>query len=81
MEVAAGGGGEGTWPHGLSQAAHMVHSIWYLEEEVAMPEAVELTALAFCDVLLGRMARRAKRASDILRILAIFSRKLCGDTD
>lgn len=80
MEVAAGGGGEGTWPHGLSQAAHMVHSIWYLEE-VAVPEVVELTALAFCDVLLGRMARRARRASDILRILAIFSRKLCGDTD
>lgn len=40
MELVAGGGGERTWPHGFSQAEHIVHSTWYFDDvEVVFREA------------------------------------------
>lgn len=61
-----GGGGERYWPQGLSQAEHIVHSIWYFA-----PAEIRRSATGRDENPGGKLRRTAAREMKILREMAV----------
>lgn len=61
-----GGGGDRYWPQGLSQAEHIVHSIWYLA-----PARVRRSAVGSDENPAGKLRRTAVREMKSFREMAV----------